>query len=232
MNSELIGGPEAQVNNVNNLYKTPFDTLLSPIPQTQAINSKSRMIVAPRVSPHIPSLAVNARASPMTIHDSSTLDRPPTTSVNTSIPKRKPEAGPSREPAQVGMSAIRSVISRDYLSTAQKAGGLFKYLRPKDDGVAQFVPNPIELREILVALRDHASAEFLMNMADNVKYAAVFNKWLKKMNKDPEEWESTIVPMLQVSLHVVRDGADCRFLRGRTWLSMLLLNTKSQKSPN
>ncbi len=102
----------------------------------------------------------------------------------------------------MSMSLIRALITRDALQSS-KPLMLFKSLRTRiingDDALPPlFVPNPGQLREILSALADHATSEYLRNMADDDRYTNVIQKWLRSFAKDPEEWEPAIVPMLRV----------------------------------
>ena len=63
-----------------------------------------------------------------------------------------------------------------------------------------FIPEPEELREILVQLKNHAPPEYLMAMANDEKYTLVLRKWLGKLLKNPAHWEVVIAPLLQVCL--------------------------------
>ena len=79
---------------------------------------------------------------------------------------------------------------------------LFKLLRYRivngETFPPQFVVSPIQLHEIVAALAEHATHEYLRIMADDERYTTVIQKWLRMFMKDPEEWEPAIAPTLRV----------------------------------
>lgn len=101
----------------------------------------------------------------------------------------------------VDMSTIRSLIDTEILKKSNSPGSLFKHLRMRgedDKELPSFTPNPDELLEILIQLRDHAPGAYLAKMADNDRYVQVWQKWLKQCRKEPEVWEKIMVPLLEV----------------------------------
>ncbi|OXG13444.1 hypothetical protein C367_05989 [Cryptococcus neoformans Ze90-1] len=101
----------------------------------------------------------------------------------------------------VDMSTIRSLINTEILKKSNSPGSLFKHLRMRaedDNEPPLFTPNPDELLEILIQLRDHAPGAYLAKMADNDRYVQVWQKWLKQCRKEPEIWEKVMVPLLEV----------------------------------
>lgn len=103
----------------------------------------------------------------------------------------------------VDMSTIRSLINTEILKKSNSPGSLFKHLRMRaedDNEPPLFTPNPDELLEILIQLRDHAPGAYLAKMADNDRYVQVWQKWLKQCRKEPEIWEKVMVPLLEVGL--------------------------------
>ncbi|WVO23567.1 uncharacterized protein IAS62_004922 [Cryptococcus decagattii] len=110
------------------------------------------------------------------------------------------EAIPAPNPV-VDMSTIRSLIDTEILKKSNSPGSLFKHLRMRgedDKELPSFTPNPDELLEILIQLRDHAPGAYLAKMADNDRYVQVWQKWLKQCRKEPEVWEKIMVPLLEV----------------------------------
>ena len=101
----------------------------------------------------------------------------------------------------ITMSSVRSLISRDALRS-NKPLMLFKYLRQRSvNGETlppQFVPSPPQLHEILSALAEYATNDYLLAMADDERYTVVFEKWLKTFTKQPAEWEQAIAPLLRI----------------------------------
>ncbi|RXK39131.1 hypothetical protein M231_03636 [Tremella mesenterica] len=136
--------------------------------------------------------------------DSSTIDKLPVkrpaeddgsraTKQRGTVPTKAPPS------TSQGMALIRPLISSTSLKSSKPAV-LFKYLRPRIKGPEvlppEFEPNARELREILLALKDHAPEQYLRNMADNERYAKTLAIWLKMFIDDVEKWESAIAPLL------------------------------------
>lgn len=105
----------------------------------------------------------------------------------------------SQPPAPASMATLRPLLAPDVLRSA-KPGAVFKYLRSRviNDQPAppEFQPNPEELREILLALKDGAPEQYLRAMADNEKYARTLADWVKAFTLDVQTWEPAISPMM------------------------------------
>ncbi|OCF40087.1 hypothetical protein I317_06100 [Kwoniella heveanensis CBS 569] len=107
----------------------------------------------------------------------------------------------SNETSLVTMETIRPLLAPGALKEP-KPIPLFKNLRERSvkgkEMPPLFKPNPRELREIAIQLRDYASSEYLRAMADDHRYCEVWESWLNKAKSDVEKWEPAIAPMLQV----------------------------------
>ncbi|KIR75148.1 hypothetical protein I310_01425 [Cryptococcus deuterogattii CA1014] len=133
------------------------------------------------------------------------------TVVNKAIPAPNPV---------VDMSTIRSLIDTEILKKSNSPGSLFKHLRMRgedDKELPSFTPNPDELLEILIQLRDHAPGAYLAKMADNDRYVQVWQKWLKQCRKEPEVWEKIMVPLLEISLVQVPFRQLSTSIPGTSW---------------
>ncbi|WVQ64738.1 uncharacterized protein L199_002906 [Kwoniella botswanensis] len=134
-------------------------------------------------------------AAPIKIDNNNLLNEPKpkasgSTSANTA----------AAEP--VTIKTIRPFLSPDALKLPKPAQ-LFKHIRKRENKKGEilpplFLPSPKEVLEIVSALRDHASPEYLRAMADDERYCDVWSSWLLKSIKDIEKWEVAIVPILQV----------------------------------
>ncbi|OCF59729.1 hypothetical protein L486_02401 [Kwoniella mangroviensis CBS 10435] len=102
----------------------------------------------------------------------------------------------------ITIKTIRPYLTPDALKLPKPAQ-LFKHIRKRENNKGEilpplFLPSPKEVLEIVSALRDHASPEYLRAMADDERYCDVWSSWLLKSIKDIEKWEVAIVPVLQV----------------------------------
>ncbi|WVQ94058.1 hypothetical protein IAU59_001136 [Kwoniella sp. CBS 9459] len=102
---------------------------------------------------------------------------------------------------RVTMETLRPLLAPGALKEPRPVP-LFKNLRERTVKGKEmdplFEPNPRELREIAIQLRDYASTEYLREMADDHRYCEVWERWLNKMKADVERWEPAIAPVLQV----------------------------------
>jgi hypothetical protein len=220
-------GSAPQVDN------SPFDSIIRPgsKPVNQTLSAGLGQVVAKSSSSQpkkVDGPAPNAgkiriAQIPSNIERSITPDSSSFQAISKLGPKRKAPTEPPRpssvasssrlppppapaQPEVITMSYIRTLISADALLKA-KPGALFKFLRPRvvkgEELPPQLQPNPIQLKEILQQLKNHAGVEYLREMADNEKYTLVFRNWLKTILKDPELWEPAITPILMVG-HLCR----------------------------
>ncbi|EKD05329.1 hypothetical protein A1Q2_00392 [Trichosporon asahii var. asahii CBS 8904] len=84
-----------------------------------------------------------------------------------------------------------------------KPGHLFKHLRFRedDDGNERpplFEPTPQQLANIMTELSQHATASYLAAMGDSDRYTEMFRVWLRNSIREPEKWEVSLAPILNV----------------------------------
>nr|XP_019048646.1 hypothetical protein I302_02419 [Kwoniella bestiolae CBS 10118]OCF27576.1 hypothetical protein I302_02419 [Kwoniella bestiolae CBS 10118] len=113
-----------------------------------------------------------------------------------------PAAAPPAAADPISMKTIRPFLLPDALKQPRPVQ-LFKHLRKRENKKGDilpplFLPTPKEVLEIVSALRNYASPEYLRAMADDERYCDVWSNWLVKCIKDIERWEAVIVPILQV----------------------------------
>ncbi|WWC85735.1 uncharacterized protein L201_000601 [Kwoniella dendrophila CBS 6074] len=123
-----------------------------------------------------------------------------TSAVSVPIPAPVPTPTPAPAP-EMTMRDIRPFLTPESLKIP-KPVVLWKNLRKREKKgntiPPLFQPTPKEVLEIVTAIRDHASDDYLRAMADDDRYCDVFSSWLLKALKDIHKWESTIVPIFQV----------------------------------
>lgn len=102
------------------------------------------------------------------------------------------------------MADIRPLITQNALKGSVPAR-LFAHLRlfkadlsPHDQ---RFIPDALQLKEIVIALKNYAPEAYLRNMADDERYVATIAKWLRAFWKEPEIWEPAVAPTLLVSAY-------------------------------
>ncbi|ORY25182.1 hypothetical protein BCR39DRAFT_544991 [Naematelia encephala] len=189
---------------------SPFESLTVPSEQLASSASKSHLaVVSPLGRKHrlLPTGQFPVPQSNRNRFDSSSIDRPPSEEMRrpsgptTSSETPRPVLPPPKPPAPVisMASTIRQLLAPDALKTGRPMS-LFKYLKNKVVGgeilPPDFVPQPDELREILVALRGYAPDDYLKSMADNEKCVIVISRWLRAFLKEPEKWAPAIAPLL------------------------------------
>ncbi|KAL1412020.1 hypothetical protein Q8F55_003017 [Vanrija albida] len=122
------------------------------------------------------------------------VDRPAASSSSASAAPAQPR------PSGTFIEVLKAV--RPELLKLNKPGQLFKFLRYRRDADGSelkplLIPNSTELAEIMTKL-DAASQSYLRVMADDYRHSEMFEIWMKKMAKNPKEWEPAIGPLLRV----------------------------------
>ncbi|KAK8845411.1 hypothetical protein IAR55_006124 [Kwoniella newhampshirensis] len=167
---------------------------ISPLPSTATSKASSHSLQSHRKSKK----------------NSSSIDPPSTPPIDGQKPAvSSTDKGKAKATASTALSAthamtmpiLRPLLIPEALQEP-KPVQLFKNLRIRtvkgQDAPPLFTPDPSELEEIAVQLRDHASSRFLKAMADDDRYADVWQAWLRKFVKEPEKWDRAIAPVLQV----------------------------------
>lgn len=188
-----------------------ISTNLSPLPMTVGPAVQANWPVSPMYMSTIPTSTDGKAKRPRM--DSSSIDHKPivppkrTMSDEVRLPSvshKEPAKvnPPTNAPPAISMSSdIRPLLTREAIRKG-KPVAIFKHLRMRkingETVPPLFSAAPSEVAEILSALAEHATSEYLRTMADDKRYTSVFQKWLKMALKDPELWEPAIVPVLLV----------------------------------
>lgn len=79
-----------------------------------------------------------------------------------------------------------------------------KQLEPK------FIPTPIQLTDIMLALKEYASDGYLRRMADDERYTYIFSEWINKAERDLGRWAAAVPHIFDV---LARTDIPMNYLR-------------------